>query len=305
VADLDDLNDRPPVVAALTYASRGWPVFPVAWALEGTCACRLGPGCTHPAKHPLVPGGTASATTDLALVRSWWAHWPLAGIGLLTGSRSGLAVLDIDPGHDGAGTLSALGLQGIVVPPTLCADTGGGGQHYFFAIGGAGRVPNTSSRLPGRGSTPGIDIRGEGGYVVAAPSLHRSGRRYAWRPIASGLAPLPVWMTRPAPPRERGHPVPVARPGTSNRYAAEVVRREVAAVAAAPEGQRSDQLNRSAFALGTLVGAGALAETDVMTDLLRTATHVGLTATEASRTIRSGLRAGMARPRRLPSTVEG
>ena len=70
-------------------------------------------------------------------------------------------MLDIDPGHDGAGTLSALGPRGIVVPPTLCADTGGGGQHYFFAIGGTGRVPNTSGRLPGRGSTPGIDIRGE------------------------------------------------------------------------------------------------------------------------------------------------
>ena len=146
MADLDDLNDRPPVVAALTYASRGWPVFPVAWALEGTCACRLGPSCTHPAKHPLVPGGTASATTDLALVRSWWAHWPRAGIGLLTGSRSGLAVLDIDPGHDGAGTLSALGSQGIVVPPTLCADTGGGGQHYFFAI--AGGRPCTQHEQP-------------------------------------------------------------------------------------------------------------------------------------------------------------
>jgi hypothetical protein len=98
--------------------------------------------------------------------------------------------------------------------------------------------------------------------------------------------------------------VPVAQPGTANRYAAEVVRREVAAVAAAPEGQRSDQLNRSAFALATLVGAGALAETDVMADLLRTATHVGLTAIEASRTIRSGLRAGIAKPRNLPSPGE-
>lgn len=302
MADLDDLNDKPPVVAALTYASRGWPVFPVAWVIEitGICACRQGPSCTHPAKHPLVPGGTASATTDLAQVRSWWAHWPLAGIGLVTGSRSGLAVLDIDLGHDGSGTLNALGSQGIIVPPTLCADTGGGGQHYFFAIGGGMRVPNTSSRLPGLGNTPGIDIRGEGGYVVAAPSLHRSGRRYAWRGTGDGLAPLPPWMTKPASRRETGHPVPVVKPGTSNRYAAEVLRREVAAVAAAPEGQRSDQLNRSAFALGTLVGAGALTESDVVTDLLRTATHIGLTPTEATRTIRSGLRAGIARPRRVP-----
>jgi hypothetical protein len=83
----------------------------------------------------------------------------------------------------------------------------------------------------------------------------------------------------------------------SERYVATALRREADAVANAGEGQRSDQLNRSAFALGTLVGGGALTFDAVTTALLDAALDAGLGYTEASRTIASGLRAGMARPR--------
>ena len=246
----------------------------------------------------MVPGGTASATTDRARIRGWWAHWPQAGIGLVTGRRSGLAVLDIDPAHDGLESLRSLADSGHGLPTTLCANTGGGGRHYFFAISAGERVANTSGRVPGVGETPGVDIRGDGGYVVAAPSLHRSGQRYAWRAPTAELAALPSWMRKP-PPRRTRPAVPVPSGASANRYTAAVLRREADAVAGAPEGRRSDQLNRSAFALGTLVGASSLAQADVEASLLAAALQAGLGHTEATRTISSGLRAGMARPREV------
>ncbi len=98
VLALGALNDRPCLEAALGFAGLGWPVFPVAWPTGGgTCACRSGAQCQHPAKHPLVPGGRRAATVDQRQIRDWWAHWPSAGVGMLTGAPSGLAVLDVDP----------------------------------------------------------------------------------------------------------------------------------------------------------------------------------------------------------------
>jgi len=298
VAGLEVLNDRPPVEAALAYIARGWPVFPVAWVTspDGPCACRSGASCTHPAKHPLVPGGTSSATTDRSHVLDWWRHWPAAGIGLVTGARSGLAVLDVDPRHGGSGSLDALRAS-VGVPATLTAQTGGGGQHLYFAIGDAQRVPNTAGRLPALGEAAGLDIRGEGGYVVAPPSSHLSGNRYLWLAGTAGPAPLPAWLQRPSRPPRPARQVSLPAGSASERYVAAVLRREADAVASAAEGQRSDQLNRSAFALGTLVGGGALTLDAVTTALLDAALDAGLGYTEASRTIASGLRAGMARPR--------
>lgn len=293
---LDELNDRPCLQAALAYAGLGWPVFPVAWPTgDGTCACRSGAQCEHPAKHPLVPGGRRAASVDQRRIADWWAHWPSAGIGMLTGAPSGLAVLDVDPRHGGDDTLALLATtKGLSLPATLTAHTGGGGRHHVLSIGGDQRVPNTSGRLPGLGPTPGLDIRGDGGYIVVTPSLHRSGNRYQWASPAHDPAPLPHWLTKPAPlPRS---PVPAAN-APNERYAAAVLTREADAVAAAPEGVRSDQLNRSAFALGTLAATGALSSQAIEDHLLAAALHAGLSHTEALRTIRSGLQAGLARPR--------
>ncbi len=215
-------------------------------------------------------------------------------------------MLDVDDRHGGTATLDALHRAGHTFAPTLTVRTGGGGAHYYFAIstlpiGGDARVPNTSGRIPAVGATPGLDIRGDGGYVVAPPSLHRSGERYEWT-AEPGLATLPDWLRRP--PRYQPSHVNVRAysGGEADRYASTVLRREAQAVAGSIEGQRSDQLNRSAFALGTLVGAGMLSESDVEEALLDAAAHAGLGHIEASRTITSGLRAGMAKPRlRQPS----
>ena len=133
--------------------------------------------------------------------------------------------------------------------------------------------------------------------MVAPPSSHRSGGRYLWLVGNSEPAPVPAWLQRPSRPNRPTRQVSLPPGSASERYVAAALRREADAVATAAEGQRSDQLNRSAFALGTLVGGGALTFDVVSTALLDAALDAGLGYTEASRTIASGLRAGMARPR--------
>jgi hypothetical protein len=300
------LNNAPPGEAASFYAGLGWPVLPLAWASASRCACRAGLDCEHPAKHPLIPGGTRGASVDVTQVARWWAHWPRAGVGIVTGARSGLVVLDVDRRHGGFETVERLRAQNDwAFAPTLTAATGGGGRHLLFAHPGT-PVSNAVSRLPGVGVTPGIDLRGDGGYIVAAPSGHESGARYRWLEGVTRLAAFPRWIVEPSSPSARkdpGHPVPpVAR---SLGFAPAALAGEVRRVAAAEEGVRNDTLNRAAFALGTLVGAGALDHDHVRAALAQAAAGVGISSREATRTIASGLNAGIARPRQFgPSPPE-
>jgi Bifunctional DNA primase/polymerase, N-terminal/AAA domain/Primase C terminal 1 (PriCT-1) len=156
--------------AALGYARRGWRVFPVA------------------GKVPRLTAWPRQATTDEATVRRWWRTWPTAGIGIATGG--GLLVLDVDPRHGGDAALTELERQQGSLPDTPRVVTGGGGLHVYFAVDQP--IANRA------GLAPGIDLRGDGGYVVAPPSLHASGRRYAWElgagPDDVPLSPAPAWL---------------------------------------------------------------------------------------------------------------
>jgi len=139
-------------------------------------------------------------------VHAWFSGWPEAGIGIVTGAVSGLVVLDIDSRHGGEGSLERLEQQHDRLPATVECRSGGGGRHLYFAHPGA-LLRNKV------GLAPGVDLRGDGGYVVAPPSLHASGVRYAWvgdrRPETVDLAPLPDWVLRPAieQPGRLGHPI--------------------------------------------------------------------------------------------------
>jgi energy-coupling factor transporter ATP-binding protein EcfA2 len=130
--------------------------------------------------------------------------WPHANIGIATGP-SGLVALDVDPDKGGGESLVSLVAQHGQLPDTIAAITGGGGQHYYFRAGDA-PVGSSASKLG-----PGLDIRAVGGYVVAPPSLHRSGRRYQWEvsghPDDVDLAPPPDWLyARCAAPSTRREP---------------------------------------------------------------------------------------------------
>ena len=298
------LNDIAAGEAAAFYAGQlGWPVVPIAGMVGEHCGCRRRAACEHPAKHPLTPGGIKAASTDLDRVREWWAHWPWAGVGLVTGARSGLVAVDVDPAHGGRESLAALRGSGAELPRTLYARTGGGGWHLFYARPGS-PVANATGRLGAR-ALAGIDLRGDGGYVVAAPSGHRSGGRYAWAGSPDALAAMPTWVAQRSDATEV--PMP-ARPAQADRlaaYAAAALEGECRRVATAPEGLRSDTLNRAAFSLGTLVGAGALDEGLVIDSLASAASAASrsgerpLGPREAMATIRSGLARGAERPRLL------
>lgn len=164
------------LIAALQYASMGWPVFPLNHITHnGICSCH-NLKCNAPGKHPVTQNGLRDATTDPATIQQWWKLNPNANIGLLTGAQPGFIVLDIDPRHGGDDTLLDLEAAEGKLPATLESLTGGGGRHIFFKHPG-GYVSNDQ-----RGVTfgPGIDIRADGGYIVAPPSNHISGKNYLW-----------------------------------------------------------------------------------------------------------------------------
>jgi hypothetical protein len=176
--------------AALDYAARGWSVVPVE------------PG----GKRPLVRWEELQARrAPPEEVRAWFARWPDANVGVVTGALSGLLVLDVDPRHGGEESLAALEAERGALPPTLEAATGGGGRHLYFAHPG-GVVRNRV------GLRPGIDLRGDGGLVVAPPSRHASGRAYRWRegrgPEEIAPAALPAGLLEPpGSAHGGGHPL--------------------------------------------------------------------------------------------------
>lgn len=159
--------------AALCYIAKGWHVFPLHTIRNGKCTCGAG-ACDSPGKHPMVSGGVYSATTDEVEVRAWWGRWPQANIGIATGMISRFIVLDVDVKGGGDEALADY-LEGKpALPDTQIAITGSGGKHILFKHPGV-KVPN-KVRI-----APGLDIRGDGGYIAAPPSLHISGKRYRWQ----------------------------------------------------------------------------------------------------------------------------
>ena len=220
--------------AALEYARRGLPVFPlwkpIPFRNNFFCSCGRGSRCDNPAKHPmarLAPNGLNDATADLDRVRHLWDCAPEANIGIACSIDC--VVLDLDPRHGGDAALVDLQQRHGEMPVTWQATTGGGGSHYYFRA--ETEVRNSASKIG-----PGIDVRGAGGYVVAPPSLHVSGNRYAWKsgrsPADVTLSVMPKWLVEAAQSTKAGK---IATPAATWR---ELVRNGVG------EGQRNDAITR-------------------------------------------------------------
>jgi Bifunctional DNA primase/polymerase, N-terminal/Primase C terminal 1 (PriCT-1) len=203
--------------AALEYAAMGWPVFPVHAPTGDTakpCSCRkitcprIGKHpchkntckdkgkhpchqsvCDSIGKHPRSKNGVHDASTNEAKIRRWWNIWEDANIGLATGKDAGFFVLDVDPHRGGGKALACLEARHGKLPKTRTAETGGGGVHHLFEYPDF-PVKNSVGKL---GS--GLDIRSDGGSVIAAPSLHASGERYRWR-NSEPIAEAPEWLLR-------------------------------------------------------------------------------------------------------------
>jgi hypothetical protein len=227
---MTDHTLNPHVIA---YAQKGWAVFPVHTWANGCCTCGKA-ACDRPAKHPWCEQGFYAATTDCKLIQAWATAKPGCNWGIRTGEASGLLVLDIDPDKGGDESLARLQQQYGDLPPTLTVRTGSGGRHLYF------KYPHGSGLSVGTGILPGIDFRGEGGYVIAPPSLHASGDRYEW--LSPSDTPVAV-----APPRlvellGKGKAKPQPSPRTGTRMTVEADKPDLLTSEGVGEGRRNAML---------------------------------------------------------------
>ncbi len=177
--------------AAAYYADQlGWRVFPLT-PREKIPAIRGGRGCLD-------------GTTDVAVIADWWERMPSANVGIALGHETGMWCLDIDPRNGGDASLDWLHENYGQHPETVEAITGSGGGHIFFAW----TAELSDVRWTPIG--PGLDVKGEGGYVVAAPSVHPNGKPYSWevshRPVETSLAVAPDWLLERLMKNRRSQP---------------------------------------------------------------------------------------------------
>ena len=156
---------------AAALLRRGWALFPLHTPQHGKCSCGNA-ACGSPGKHPRTANGVHDASKDPARVARWWSMWPEANIGLACGAISGLVIIDVD-GAEGEDSFRGLEAELGPLPATVEALTGKGRHLYFNHPGG---IVRPTAGILG----PGVDVRGDGSYVVAPPSLHATGRRYTW-----------------------------------------------------------------------------------------------------------------------------
>jgi hypothetical protein len=259
---------------ALSHIARGLPVFP----------------CRREDKRPLTSNGFKGATCNERIIRVWGERHPDALVAMPTGQRTGVWVLDVDPRHGGDASLASLP----ALPSTRTVRTRGGGRHFYFKCAGLGNSPG---RLP-----PGIDVRGNGGYVLVAGNPG-----YELEADAE-LVEAPDWLLEIIRPRPY-HPQPRApyQPQAHDRYVAAAVARELDALAATSI-QRGYALNRAGFVLGTFVGAGALSREEAEHGLFDAAARNGVLAVDGEREVRlkikRGLDVGISQPRQLPERRE-
>lgn len=334
--------------AALAYAAAGIPVFP----------------CDPNSKQPLVTsdvkgeGGLKLATLQEPRIRQWWQTWPAAMVAMRTGSResggAGIFVVDIDPPEGKTAEivlaelvnylaeLRAQSAEGSVSEFTATLDsartyalpdcpmvkTPRGGLHLWFQTPLDLQIRNRANVLKVR--APGVDVRGDDGYVIVPPSVRRGPRaieercdgvayQFELSPLGAPVPPAPAELLRlvlerhdePKRTRAAGTRATTAdavvdgsaRSEAQQRYALSALDAELANVRAAKKGHRNHTLNAAALSLGKLIPHGLLHE-GVVRDLLFQAAEVcGLVkddgAKAAEDTIESGLRAGMATPRDL------
>jgi hypothetical protein len=275
------------LAAALHYATLGWAVF--------ICRPRTKePGNKHSFKE---------ATTNPETIKRLWRYWP-ANIAVATGPQSRLFVLDVD-GEVGAQSLRELEFQHGRLPDTLRSFSSRG-PHYWFATENH-PIPNSAEKI-----APKLDIRGDGGYVLAPPSVHPSGAIYRWlTPPDTPILPAPEWLVKlaqkPKPklvvvnaPREASIP---KFTGELDAYGRTALENEIAALERTPRGSRNHQLNRASFCLHQLVAGGELDAAEVERRLIDAAQANGLLSDpedgecRTRKTIASGASAGLQNPR--------
>lgn len=258
--------------AARAYATNGVAIFP----------------CRPRDKRPLTAHGFKDATVDLDQIDRWWQATPDANIGIALGANHMFA-LDVD-GPTGRAALDQLETTYQPLPDTYQVITGrteGSGRHHIF------RQPD-GPPIGNRQIGDHLETRGDGGYVVAAPSVHPSGRSYEAAGRWSDIVDAPGWLihlARTPQPTVDLH----ARQDTTSP-ALRRLEAVCAKVVMAPEGTRNNILNWAAYRAGQSVGARQLDPDTAADMLLVAAQRAGLDIGESAATIQSGMTAGAADP---------
>ena len=152
--------------AAIKLTGFGFRVIPLHGVnSDGVCTCFKGPDCKDAGKHPIEKGWREKSSTDPEVVKAKFTKYPFANVGIETGKKSGITVLDVD-GEDGFESVEKLNL-----PTTPVVLTGSGNAHYYF------KYVNVKNKVK---FAPGLDLRSDDGLIVAPPSLHACGKPYAW-----------------------------------------------------------------------------------------------------------------------------
>jgi len=273
--------------AALGLADKGLAVFPIKAGTKN---------------RPLIKAWQKNASNDLDQVRSWWKQWPDANIGICCG-LSGLVVVDIDL-PDGPAAWDALCKERGIRTDTVTVETPSGGWHLWYRAPPGSQLRNTARRLG-----PGLDTRAGAGYVIAPPSGNGHGT-YSWGP-SSQIVPLPNALRDLLLQPRHSPPAPSHSSNGQHDHSAYVqaaLEAEIDAVQHAKNGQRNDQLNRSAYALGQLVAStwAGLDRLTVERGLTNAALATGLDQDPGcglagiAKTLQSGLESGVASPRPEP-----
>jgi hypothetical protein len=297
------MHNQRTLLAALAYAAHGWAVFPVP------------PGTKRSYKSAERAWGM---TRNAEEIRRDFTRWPDAGIGIPCGAVNGIIVIETDTkagGHaaDGDPSLTQLEIKHGALPETLRAISPSGSVHRYFKHPGI-KIISSASELGA-----GIDVRGDGGMVIAPPTVRPGVGVYRWinrNPIAEPPAWLVELTKDKTPPpkrlsiRERAQAAlrqweANRRGGNAEAYAGAALEYEIRDLAGAAQGGRNHALNRSAFSLLQLVHAGQLDRADVERQLIDACIANGLMDDRDNgginnilRTIRSADAGAFAKPRR-------
>jgi putative DNA primase/helicase len=269
--------------AALAYAERGWPVFPMSQA-----------------KRPFTEHGLHDATTDAAAIRQWWGRWPDALPALATGKSSGVIALDVDIRLAGSGT-DSLGELGVIAHPVApTAHSPSGGYHIFF-VAPAHELRSSTAKLG-----PFLDVRAEGGSIILPPGPGRF-----WDPVLNletvPLAPMPEWMFVREVVRPPPVPPPLRHAGQLCLYGEVALDNAVKRIISAPAGEQESTLNREVFSIAQLSSGGVI-PADLALDALRLAaqhmpsldTRRPWRANELERKVQAAFIDGLRQPKSVP-----
>lgn len=269
---------------------------------------------TFKEKTPLITGGLNGASKNHKIVSRWWTKHPNAIVGLPTGKNSGFWVLDVDvpsQAHTEDGRIWLDEMESIYgeLPKTKVAQTPNGGYHIFFKhVDG---VKNRSGTGKENDLGRGIDVRGEGGYIISPGSVMSDGRLYEWIDNDSPIAEAPEWLLdrvigksyAPKPGKSAGS-LSNDEKNQARAYGLATLEAEAATLASETEGRRGAAMNSAAFSCGGLSVSCGISPEEIEEALFNACLSNGLVAKDGERKVTRDLRrqimSGMNKPRSAP-----